>query len=66
MTAEGEKIIPRRGRPGGDQACGVLPGETVPVDGVILQGQTSINQAVMTGESLPVDKGRGTRWPAAP
>lgn len=34
----------------------VLPGETVPVDGVILSGQTSINQAVMTGESLPVDK----------
>lgn len=37
----------------------VLPGETVPVDGVILSGQTSINQAVMTGESLPVDKGVG-------
>ena len=34
----------------------VLPGETVPVDGVILSGQTSINQAVMTGESIPVDK----------
>lgn len=34
----------------------VLPGETVPVDGVIRAGQTSINQAVMTGESLPVDK----------
>ena len=34
----------------------VLPGESVPVDGVILSGQTSINQAVMTGESLPVDK----------
>ncbi|MCD8020906.1 MAG: cation-translocating P-type ATPase [Clostridiales bacterium] len=34
----------------------VLPGETVPVDGVILSGQTSINQAVMTGESMPVDK----------
>ena len=31
-------------------------GETVPVDGVITAGQTSINQAVMTGESLPVDK----------
>ena len=29
------------------------------MDGVILQGQTSINQAVMTGESLPVDKGEG-------
>lgn len=37
----------------------VLPGETVPVDGVIVSGQTSINQAVMTGESLPVDKGAG-------
>jgi heavy metal translocating P-type ATPase len=37
----------------------VLPGETVPVDGVIISGQTSINQAVMTGESLPVDKNAG-------
>ncbi len=34
----------------------VLPGEMVPVDGIILAGQTSINQAVMSGESLPVDK----------
>ena len=34
----------------------VLPGESIPVDGVIISGQTSINQAVMTGESLPVDK----------
>ena len=37
----------------------VLPGETIPVDGVILSGETSVNQAVMTGESLPVDKGPG-------
>lgn len=37
----------------------VLPGETVPVDGVIRTGTTSIDQAVMTGESLPVDKGVG-------
>ena len=37
----------------------VNPGETVPVDGVIVSGQTSINQAVMTGESLPVDKQTG-------
>lgn len=34
----------------------VLPGETIAVDGVIISGQTSVNQAVMTGESLPVDK----------
>ena len=37
----------------------VLPGETVPVDGVILNGQTAVDQSVMTGESLPVDMGPG-------
>lgn len=37
----------------------VIPGETIPVDGVILSGQTSVNQSVMTGESLPVDKKAG-------
>ncbi|MCR5048246.1 MAG: cation-translocating P-type ATPase [Saccharofermentans sp.] len=34
----------------------VLPGETIPVDGRILTGETSVDQSVMTGESLPVDK----------
>lgn len=34
----------------------VLPGETIPVDGVIRIGETSVDQSVMTGESLPVDK----------
>ena len=42
-----------------DDVLRVLPGETIPVDGIIISGQTSINQAVMTGESLPVDKGIG-------
>jgi heavy metal translocating P-type ATPase len=37
----------------------VLAGETIAVDGIIINGQTSINQAVMTGESLPVDKNIG-------
>lgn len=37
----------------------VLPGETIPVDGIIIDGETSIDQSVMTGESLPVDKGTG-------
>lgn len=50
-----EKIIPAEQVKVGD-ILRVLPGESIPVDGVILSGQTSINQAVMTGESLPVDK----------
>lgn len=37
----------------------VLAGETVAVDGVILKGKTSVDQSVMTGESLPVDKEEG-------
>ena len=55
ITDGSEKIIPADQVAIGDRIR-VLPGETVPVDGVILSGQTSINQAVMTGESLPVDK----------
>ena len=54
----GECLLPAEQVQVGD-LLRVLPGETVPVDGVILSGQTSINQAVMTGESLPVDKGPG-------
>ena len=53
-----EHIIPAQQVRVGD-LLRVLPGETVPVDGVIISGQTSINQAVMTGESLPVDKAAG-------
>ena len=34
----------------------VLPGEIIPVDGTICMGTTSVNQSVMTGESMPVDK----------
>ena len=49
--------------PAGDIIVGdiirILPGETVAVDGVIISGDTSIDQSVMTGESLPVDKSVG-------
>ncbi len=37
----------------------VLPGEQVPVDGVIIEGRTTVNEAFLTGESKPVPKGPG-------
>lgn len=37
----------------------VLAGETVPVDGVVTEGTTAVDQSVMTGESMPVDKAPG-------
>ncbi len=53
-----ERVIPAEQVRVGD-VLRVLPGESIPVDGVIVSGQTAINQAVMTGESLPVDKAAG-------
>lgn len=58
ITASGEEVIDAGQIRVGDRLR-VLPGETIPVDGRILTGETSVNQAVMTGESLPVDKGPG-------
>lgn len=34
----------------------ILPGETVPADGLVIKGNSSIDQAILTGESIPVDK----------
>ena len=39
----------------------VKPGERIPVDGKIISGCSSINQSMLTGESIPVDKGMGDR-----
>ncbi len=50
-----ETIIPAENVMLGD-IIRVIPGESIPVDGIITHGQTSVNQSVMTGESLPVDK----------
>ena len=58
LTDSGEEVVPAEQVQVGDRLR-VLPGETVPVDGIIRAGQTSIDQSVMTGESLPVDKAVG-------
>lgn len=58
LSADGETMIPAEQVRIGDRIR-VLPGETIPVDGIILSGRTSVNQAVMTGESLPADKTAG-------
>ena len=55
LRSGGEETVPAEQVRVGDRVR-VLPGESVPVDGVIVAGQSSINQAVMTGESIPVDK----------
>lgn len=50
-----EEMIPAEEIRKGDMLR-ILAGETIPVDGKILTGETSVDQSIMTGESLPVDK----------
>lgn len=53
-----EEMIPADQIASGD-ILRVLPGEKIPVDGRIISGNTSIDQSVITGESLPIDKTSG-------
>lgn len=39
----------------------VIPGEKIPVDGIIIEGNSSIDESMLTGESLPIDKGEGNQ-----
>ncbi|MBQ9796236.1 MAG: cation-translocating P-type ATPase [Clostridia bacterium] len=55
LTEVGEEMVSVDQLAVGD-VVRILPGETIPADGVIIAGQTSVDQSVMTGESLPVDK----------
>lgn len=53
-----ERVIPAEQVRVGDMLC-VHAGETIPVDGIIISGETTVDQSVMTGESMPVDKCAG-------
>lgn len=55
-----EKEIPLSQVRVGDRVL-VRPGESIPVDGLVLEGESSVDESMLTGEPLPVDKGPGTK-----
>lgn len=60
----GETTIPAEEVRVGDTFL-VRPGESIPVDGRVLEGESAVNEAALTGESLPVDKAPGSLVSAA-
>lgn len=55
IQANKEIMVPVESIQSGDYLR-ILPGETMPVDGRIINGETTVDQSIMTGESIPVDK----------
>ena len=55
-----ERTVPLAAVQVGDRVL-IRPGERIPVDGSILEGQSQVDEALITGESLPVAKGPGDR-----
>lgn len=64
VTEEGEREVPIRQVKKGDTFA-VRPGESIPVDGVVLEGNSAVNEAALTGESIPADKTVGDTVSAA-
>ena len=60
VGGEGEKEVPLAEVRVGDRLL-VLPGETIPVDGRIVEGYSSVDESMITGESLPIEKRTGDR-----
>ena len=59
-----EKTVPVEEVKIGDRFI-VRPGDSIPVDGLVIEGQSAVNEAALTGESLPVEKEAGSRVSAA-
>lgn len=59
-----EKSVPVESVKKGDIFL-VRPGENIPVDGIVLEGTSAVNESALTGESIPVDKAEGDRVSAA-
>jgi len=56
---DGREVIVPADRVGVDEVIVVRPGQKIPLDGEVVQGRSAINQASITGESMPVDKEPG-------
>src|SRR5699024_4458298 len=65
LLREGKEVeVPVEQVRRGDQFV-VRPGENIPVDGVVLEGSSAVNESALTGESIPVDKAAGDAVSAA-
>ena len=59
-----EKTVPIEQVKKGDKFV-VRPGESIPVDGIVIEGESAVNESALTGESIPVEKQAGSRVSAA-
>ena len=59
-----EKTVPIEQAKKGDKFV-VRPGESIPVDGIVIEGESAVNESALTGESIPVEKQAGSRVSAA-
>ena len=59
LVRDGQEVTVPIGEVAVGDTFAVRPGEAIPVDGVILEGDSAVNEAALTGESVPVDKGPG-------
>ena len=65
LVRDGEEVVVAASEVAVGDVFLVLPGESFPVDGKVLEGESAVNEAALTGESLPVDKAPGSLVSAA-